>query len=302
MMKQVKILISLISSILILIISISTSYAEEHILEVSIPINEDIKEHEILKNCFSISVLDEIKNIIPFKLSSEKETILLNLIKEKVDDFVLYYKEKAISRKDNILKKQISVSLDTQQIKNFLKNFGLFYTNQKAWRCFVDTSGLDEEAHKLFQNLILASNCNFTENQSAEIKITVTYNASSKIYLGKMSYKDYQWECMSNKLYILWKKLWLNFIKITDIKKDYTTEVKLTITGFGSVSELKKMNRLLERKLIMCMDTLDLAEMIIKGSGIVGIWRVIVLNPKVQRLKKMLEEIINSKALGYSLD
>ncbi len=294
-----------IFSFVIIFIALTTNLiAKEHVIEVNIPLKENIDNKQILNECFSYSIKEEIEKILPYKIDEEKLDRILDYLKRNnlIDDFVLFYKEKEIERNSEFLKKHVIVGLNSLQIKKFLKDTGFYYAPLYGWKCFIDLNGLNNKFLNDLQDIISISNCTSINSSDYDVSIEIGCDKKCTLVWGRMNYKDYGWEVTDKSINNLWLRLWDNFIKITPIEKRFTKNILLSINGLGTIFELRQMDKELKSDLVLIVDKMKLAGFKVKPWGIVGEWNIQILPSKIDVLKSSLDRILSSKALQYCIE
>ena len=241
----------------------------------------------------------EAEQILTGSLPEGRKEVLRELMRGKTDDFVLSYSEQQYLEDGRTGVLSLEVEVNTSAVKDFLKEWGTYYTSAGEWPYRLDVRGeLDGEQELRLADLETASGL----RRDREVE--------DPVFLLRPAGEDGgRWKALLNRggeetvhhaesLDKVWLKAWSEYFSARSVRLRVVRNMRLTASGWTTSTGI----RYFHSRLGGWSAKLDRAARLslqFPPGGVSGTWSVYTLTP--EDLRERLESYTAPRGLSYRL-
>ena len=237
----------------------------------------------------------EALTILPSSLEKARSRVLLEILKPRAEEYVFSYSELKRRLDSQALELRMSVGVNGQALKAFLKSWGIYYTSRQFMSCSVSVQGGAEGLRQRVDRLMLITGVKssfFSVERSLKVVQTSTEPESWEL---RLTGPETTLTKRGQKLESVWHDLWSEYFSRPDVQGRFGQTFLISISGWTTSTELESFQTRLanwSREL----DTAELQRVDIKPEGLDGTWLVRTMD------RKALESRLQQETGHYGLE
>lgn len=221
----------------------------------------------------------EATDILPASLPEARSLALEDILKPRAEKFVFSYSEQGRRLAKETLQLTMSVGVNTQALKDYLKSWGMYYTAQELLSCSVSLQGVSGEDRNLVDRYMLVTGIK-DSFQTPECSLQVRQASSEpKAWELRLSGPEKTLTRKGADLESVWHALWSQYFSQPGVQKRLGQTFLVRVIGWTTSSEVQNFHsRLVDwgREL----DTAELQRVDIQPEGLSGTWLIRTMDRK----------------------
>ena len=219
------------------------------------------------------AVHSEATGILPASLNEARSQALQETLKPRADKFVFSYSEQERRLDNEKVQLTMSVGVNTQALKDYLKSWGVYYTAQGLLPCSVSLQGASgEDRHRVDRYMLVTGIKDSSQTPDCSLQVRQA-SSEPKAWELRLSSPEKTLTRKGAELESVWHGLWSEYFSQPSVQKRLGQTFLARVSGWATSSEVQNFHSGLVdwgREVA----TAELQRVDIQPEGLSGTWLI----------------------------
>ncbi len=292
------VLTCLVLALILLFCWASSSWAGVH----QVRVEEEVEsEREELVNAtkeeraLSRALLEETQQLLADSIPQGRGEVVRTFLQDRAGEFVLTYSRQEYISEEEAAVESFEVQVNTESLKDYLKQWGTYYTSRGDWKYRLEVeNGLEEEKELDWAELETMSGVRRDGDVEDPVLRLRPPQDSEGRWEARFISEEEETIHYGRDLQELWLDIWSDYFARSDVRQRAESKVEIRVSGWPTSTGIRHFHHEMGGW-SRTLDRVELHSVAWASDGLSGEWTVYTLTPR--DLRARLQDHVPSRGL-----